>query len=447
MKQIKEKNIYILVSIFAILLFLIVSFICTAEFYTENLQIEKDEPESETAENAKEHEGVDPMPKIKDIIIEDDRCTALCADGSVWEWEGIYEKKNLHKIPNLSFCIKILDAGSAMYALSLNGDVYAWGSNAGRQIDVEEDYRVIFYEPIKYLSGISDIEAKNGTQFAISQDGQFYMWGLDIGQPVDELKPGFPLEYMNLVEGVKHLSEGGWNHYYFIREDGTIFSIMEAMIYGGIHDFIFPVLEEEDESCLDWQNISYTDIRISSNGTNESIAILYELGKDNNVEKMGADAYTVFLYKKDGTLWYWDSNNIKFHDSRTLLAQYRGGECDYKGDFEKVEIQDVLEVGNSGESSEIVDICAGKENVLFLTDDGQVFMSEYVTSEIQSVEYYALTSDRPMWQLRQADRVPLKTIKFRKLEWENIISVNTNGEYQFSAVNDKGEYFYLNMTP
>ena len=183
MKQIKEKNIYILVSIFAILLFLIVSFICTAEFYTENLQIEKDEPESETAENAKEHEGVDPMPEIIDIIIEDDCCTALCEDGTVWAWENIYSRDNLHKISNLNNIIKIVDAGPAMYALSEDGHVYAGGSNEWGQMSVED--RDAYFDEAIQLSGLSDIvdmdvnldaDSEKAKGFCIDENGNFYEW-------------------------------------------------------------------------------------------------------------------------------------------------------------------------------------------------------------------------------------------------------------------------------
>lgn len=95
---------------------------------------------------------------------------------------------------------------------------------------------------------------------------------------------------------------------------------------------------------------------------------------------------------------------------------------------------------------EIVDMCAGSENILFLADNGEVFVSEYVTKEIGDVEYYYLKSTNP-----NRDKTgwikdfPFKTINFYKLDWENIVSINTNGEYCFSAVDKKGDYLYLDM--
>ena len=98
-----------------------------------------------------------PMPQIVDIIIENDKCTALCEDGSVWEWEDLYEKRNLRKVNNLNFIVKIFDAGPAMYALSEDGHIYAWGSNEWHQIRIEtEGEEEDFEDPIQ-LFNISNI--------------------------------------------------------------------------------------------------------------------------------------------------------------------------------------------------------------------------------------------------------------------------------------------------
>lgn len=40
----------------------------------------------------------------------------------------------------------------------------------------------------------------------------------------------------------------------------------------------------------------------------------------------------------------------------------------------------------------------------------------------------------------------LKKISFRKLDLENIVSVNSDGKYHFSAVDADGHYYHLDMT-
>ena len=67
-------------------------------FYTVDSQSGEKRQEKSIAKTEKD---VSFMPQIADIIIENDKCTALCVDGSVWGWENIYEKRNLHKISGL----------------------------------------------------------------------------------------------------------------------------------------------------------------------------------------------------------------------------------------------------------------------------------------------------------------------------------------------------------
>ena len=108
--------------------------------------------------------------------------------------------------------------------------------------------------------------------------------------------------------------------------------------------------------------------------------ILYEMGSDADINQMAADGYTMFIVKADGTLWYWNSERIKYHDNKAAMADVNS-KINYGGKFIAVDYTRLLNgEENRADDQKITDLCAGKENVLFLTDSGQVFISKYVTT-------------------------------------------------------------------
>lgn len=425
-----------------IVLLLIIIFLCYGETSNESL--------------AEQQEA---MPVMTDVIVDDLKMTALCEDGSVWSWDRDQEEASACKIPNLNNIKKIMYAGPAMYALSEDGYVYAWGSNEWQQISTEEDADRNFEEAEQVL-GLNDIvdmdvsvdfDSSRAKIFAIDKSGNFYAWGIYLyWDEEQDFEPGFPKKNAELVQGVSKVFAGAGNYHYFIREDGTVFSIMDNSIWESNHinDFVFPQLPLElpdlsiDASPLPLSGISYVDLR---EGTKYGTTILYELGQEKDIKCIDADDHTVFIAREDGTLWYWNSKMIKYHDCKDALADPESGQEDYRGYWEKVDVKEVLGITDvNTQPPHIVDICAGSENVLFLTDDGQVFMSEYVTSATEDVEYYNLESTNPNRERTKIiEDLPLKTISFQKLEWEKVISINTDGNSHFSAVDETGKYFYI----
>ena len=457
----EKRNKFVIV---LVIIMVIINCVRLTEDYIKKQQMEHDKLEKciikKVEKEVKVENEVVFVPKIKNIIIEDDKCTALCVDGSVWEWEDIYGKKDVRKIPNLNFIVKIMDAGPAMYALSEDGNVYVWGSNEWGQISMED--REEYFEEAVHLSRLSnivdldiclDVDSEKAKGFCIDENGNFYEWGLYLYfEEEKDSEPGFPQEYIELVKGTKKLFTGAGNYNYFIRADGSVFSIMETTLWDSTRDFIFPRLPvDENRFNIDGMPLTENEIqfRTLNQGTKYGMTILYELGEEEGIERIESDAYTMFLYREDGTLWYWNSGAIKYHDNKYAMSNSEIYGEDYQGGFEEVDLKKILGIDDKEEYiPKIVDMCAGSENVLFLTNDGQVFVSEYVTSEIKDVEYYILRNTNPN-RLRTGwiYDLQLKKINFYQLDWKDIASINTNGEYQFSAVNEQGEYFYLNMTP
>jgi len=425
---------------------------------------EKDLQESSSSEEV--------MPGIKDMVTNGELCITLCEDGSVWGWKAEQGREYAAKYAGLENIVTIKCAGPAMYALSQEGDVYVWGSNELFQIKYEsypgdaDKYNQLreqyFDEPVK-IEGLADIveidvsadrECGKGRLFAVDGNGKLYISGLYLYWDEEEdYKPGFPEENDALVDEVRRVFAGTGSYHYFIREDGTIFSIMDsAQLFRStnlyIHDFIFPELPIEEHNAAanftGLPDIPYVDLR---KGTKYGVTILYELGEEEGIESIDADRYTMFLSRDDGTLWYWNSGMVKYHDHKYVIAEPDLGE-NYAGNFCQVNVREVLNIAEDERVPLIADICSGNENVIFLTDDGQAFASSYAACEIKDVEYYNLYSTNPDRERTLVEKdMQLKTLAFEKLDWENIISINTDGEYHFTAVDEEGNYYVLDMAP
>lgn len=457
---------------------------------SENEKLEK--YEEENLEAIKENDEADDteteeMPKITDIITGKTYAVALCEDGGVWYQEYTqddsqetgYQTGSFKKIDGLEHIMKIMvvksteidDPIPTVYALSSDGYIYAWGSNRRGMIDpVEkgsmsyEKYDVIFNKPI-LVEGISDVtemDAKNGKAFAIDEEGRLYAWGWAVplsGNGWDDMKPEWlPEEGWKAIGNVKEMFIGAGEYHYFIRGDGSIFSIMDLYYYdlSYVYPYIFPDLSIMGEQT----DLSYEEKYTSSlllpepavqidEGSKFGITVLYEMGSDADIDQITADNYTMFMVKKDGTLWYWNSDRIKYHDRKAAMVDASNGAINFGGKYIEVDYLGLLGHGENGIGDQrIIDLCAGEENALFLTDSGQVFISKYITTEIKDVEYYDRSTTNP-WRTyftMVEYGMHLKSLSFEKLDYENIARINTDGGYHFSLLDKEGNYFNLDMS-
>ncbi len=400
------------------------------------------------------------MPQIIDMVTNGEKCAALCADGSVWGWAADKDINTARRVFGLKGIKKLLCAGPAMYALSEEGEVYVWGSNRMWQISADELYQenaeeaeARYYNKPVRIKGLSEIvdldvcpDVWKGRLFAVDRNQKFYVSGVYFFWNDEEnFVPDFPEGYRELVEGVSRVFAGRGSYHYFIRENGTTFSIMDYSRFdrsiGGweVNDFIFPQFPVEEhttgEETLRLRDISYVQIAY---GSKMAYPILYELGTEEGINCIDSDCYTMFVSRKDGTLWYWDSGMVRLHDSKRMISEANDNIPNYTGRFQQVDLGKVLGIREGNEMPQVIDIRAGKENFLFLTDDGQVFVSDYIDCErIEDSRYFY---DRLEWP-------DLKTLGFQKLDWENIISINTDNDFQFTAVDDKGRYYHLDKSP
>ena len=91
----------------------------------------------------------------------------------------------------------------------------------------------------------------------------------------------------------------------------------------------------------------------------------------------------------------------------------------------------------------IVDSCSLEEHILFLTEDGQIFVSEYVTEKTESVEYYWRSPNLIYPSEKRFRTIDLKMVQLKRLEPEHIKSINTDGGSHFSAVDEEGRCWLI----
>lgn len=405
----------------------------------------------EWTEGSETLESKDTLGKVKQplqitqVLPGEDGFLVLCKDGTVWKWDYDQRKEDAERIEGLEEVFNIIDGGGAYYALTEDGDVYVWGSNKEFQINPNGKPEEMYYEPerLGMFENIVHIDIKNGVGFAVDSTGEFYLWGIQLhGEP---RRDSIPYQYKKRsLEDVDYVSAGAGNYHFFMRSDGSIFSIMEDVVIYNVGTFIFPYFDtdnpiSEQKSFLD---VQHENLERWYNGLNN--VILYEVGTDTRVTKMTADPYTVFLYNSDGKLCYWNSQNITYHDEREFIGEKKEGKNVFQGEFVEINIREILNLKEQEPLPMIMDIICGKENSLFLCSNGEVFMSEYITFDVRDIRMYRGREEGSS-ELTAIKGMELKELKFRKLDWEKIVSINTDGEYRFAALDRDGECLLLDL--
>lgn len=338
------------------------------------------------------------MFQTEHTIIGEDYYIVLFTDGIVWSRGnnstgklGINESTipKPQKITELENIAEIVDGGDTVYALEEGGNVYFWGRKPEYLFKEANDDNSILWKPEKLegLTGIVDIDAKNNRMFALDDKGSLYSLGMYLDDYKRPLSTVFSGQYEKLGENIASIAAGAGNYHYFIRTDGTIFSLMEYSYdgSGAPYAFIFP--EEDDASRIEqiyYKPEELGNITILSQNSKEGYTVYYDLSGVDGVDKVSSDNYTMFISKTDGTLWFWDSDRIKYHDNVLALADPEDGTENCAGKFVEADIRNILEINDdSSRMPCITDMQSGMENTIFLTDDGSVFYSRYETYSIK----------------------------------------------------------------
>lgn len=396
-------------------------------------------------------ELVQDMPVAVYMLAGADYHIALCEDGTVWSWGENGDGKlgvaadalsRPERIPGLENVIKLVNGGKDIFALTAEGEVYYWGWGLENIWYEKKDADSMVYTPtrIEGLEEIADMDAKNGSLFVLDKEGRLRSLGLYFDYEArNDLIEVFS-SHEELGQDIDRIVAGAGDYHYFVRKDGTVFSIMEYDYDGSLqYRFIFPAQEKNDYGRPeDLENVT-----ILNEQTKEGYIVYYDLAGIGGVEAASSDGYTVFFGKTDGTLWYWDSDRIKYHDNELALVNPESAEESCAGRLVQMDIREILNIDEDAAVPRIIAMQSGRENTMFLADNGSVFISRYETCGVEDVFYYDKNNPRPgdLPSIRQIRDLELKTLVFERLGMENIVSISTDGEENFTAVDADGVYY------
>jgi len=226
---------------------------------------------------------------------------AIRGDGSLWAWGsgalGDGTDRSFWGGNPAVTPIKIMDSVSSVvalrqrtFAITTNGDLYAWGSGAigdGRNYDWERPA----LSPVRIMDSVVSITAYdtsttigNYSTFAIRTDGSLWAWGMgQLGDGVNREMFGgnpalTPVKIMDSVESVYTDQDRA----YAIGTDGTLWA-WGSTAYGRLGDGTYG----------DWNDFRTTPVQIM-----DSVTSVY-IGSGSTM-----------AIRTDGTLWAWGSGPI-----------------------------------------------------------------------------------------------------------------------------------------
>ena len=316
----------------------------------------------------------------------------LRKDGSVWAaGYNVYGQLGNNSTTNSNVFVKVKNENGTAYlenikavyagdqtsyAVSNEGDLYAWGRNNVGQCGLGTTSS-IQYLPYKSLGNVEKVASGTESTIVLTKDKKVYGVGLNtsgqlgVGSIANqttwvEMKDS---DNVAVLQNVKDISAGTW-HKVILKEDGTVWSVGFNM-YGQLGD-----------------GTSGTDARKS----NLVQALDSEGNPLTNIEEIYASGNSTFAKDKNGQLYAVGQNTYGGLITRNATNQTNFVKVDTKGKAEKIAATEYVGSGNTiyGTTAWIDDI--GRIYTVGYNGYGQ--LGNETTENSVNYEPYSITNIR-----------------------------------------------------
>jgi alpha-tubulin suppressor-like RCC1 family protein len=277
-------------------------------------------------------------PNVAGVAVGANQSYAIRSDGSLWGWGDnaygqlgdsiLFNHKVAVNVAGISHVVSV--AGSSYrhtLALTSNGTVWSWGSNAFGQLG---DSTTTDHSTPMQIAGLTDIVAiavSDESSYALKSDGTVWAWGRNShGQLGDGTTADHPIPAtVRYLSGVKSLlteqiSFGG-NVVHALKADGTVW------LWGATsgYDQTLP----EPEGSLDGVGgiaaiAGSGNLILKIDGTvwNKSSGTLSQVSGLSSVSAIAAGTGdSNYALKSDGSVWAWGNNQFgQIGDGTTINA-------------------------------------------------------------------------------------------------------------------------------
>jgi len=225
-------------------------------------------------------------------------------------------------VPGLTGVTKVLTGNgnlTSAYALTSEGTVWAWGYNNCGQLGLDNMTDTATPQPVKQLSGISDIAAGLGNAVAVTADGQVWEWGKNVPDTDHRIfiSTLTPVKISGLPP-IRHIS-GGENGYFAVDTNGQVWTWGADASMGSLPAAISGLTHVTMVSTN-----GATVLALLANGTVRAWGrgSRGEIGNDSrldqttpvqvtglsNIQSIAQGESTSYALSSDGSVWCWGLN-------------------------------------------------------------------------------------------------------------------------------------------